>query len=78
MKVSFSYFPKVALDHGGCPSTLSRIFVDYVTISSSSPMQYLRWSSLRQKIGSSWKLLLTVVTESLNVIELLDLTLKQR
>ena len=41
-------------------------------------MQHLRWSSLTQKIGNHWKLLLIVVTESsvLNTVGLLDVTLK--
>ena len=52
--------------------------MDHVTIFSLSPMQHLRWSSLRQKIGNNWKLLLIVVTESsvLNTVGLLDVTLK--
>ena len=54
-----------------------RSFMD-VTIFSTSPIQRLRWSSLLQKTDNSWKLLLTVATESfvLNVTVLLDLTLK--
>ena len=52
--------------------------MDHVTIFSLSPMQHLRWSSLTQKIGNHWKLLLIVVTESsvLNTVGLLDVTLK--
>ena len=42
--VSFSYFPKVALDYGGCPPIL--IFMDHLTIFNSSPVQHLRWGSL--------------------------------
>ena len=40
-------------------------------------MKHLRWSSLYQKIGNSWKLLLYVNTERfvLNVTGLLDPTL---
>ena len=55
-----------------------RIFVDHAGIFSSSPMQHLRWSYLWQKIGNSWKLLLTVVIAIfiLNVTRLLDPTLK--
>ena len=45
-RVSFSYFPKVALNHYGCHSIPFRIFVDLITIFNSSPMQHLRWSSL--------------------------------
>ena len=54
---------------GDAPDT----FVDHVTIFSSSPMQHLRRSFVT-KIGNSWKLLLTVVTESfiLNVTGFLD------
>ena len=40
----------------GWPSIPFRIFVDYVTIFNSSPMQHLRWNSLWWKIGNSWKL----------------------
>ena len=43
-----------------------RIFLD-VAMFSSSPMQHLRWSSMWPKKGNSWKLLLTVVTESLSL-----------
>ena len=52
--------------------------MDYVTRFSSSPKQQLRLSSLWQEIGNSWKLLLTVATESLvlNVTGLLCLTSK--
>ena len=32
-RVSFSYFPKIALDHRGAPQIPFRIFVDRVTIS---------------------------------------------
>ena len=51
------------------------IFVVHIEIFSSSPMQHI-WSSLRQKIGNRWKLLLTAVRESfaLNVTGLLDPT----
>ena len=54
------------------------IFIDHVRIISSSPMQHLRWSSLSQKNGNSWELVLTVVAESfvLNVTGVLDPTLK--
>ena len=54
---------------GDAPDT----FVDHVTIFSSRPMQHLRRSFVT-KMGNSWKLLLTVVTESfvLNVTGLLD------
>ena len=57
-----------------------RIFVNHITIFSSSPTQHLRWSSLWQKIRNSSKLFLTIVTESfvLSVTGLLDPTLKQR
>ena len=55
-----------------------KIFVGHVKICNynmqySSPMQHLRWSTLWQKLGNGWKLLLTVV---LNVTGFLDLTLK--
>ena len=56
-RVNFSYFPKITLNHwgggvwgcggGGVPPIPFRIFVDYVTIFNSSPMQLLRWSSPR-------------------------------
>ena len=60
-RVRFPYFPKVPLDHGDrCPLIPFRVFMDHVTIFSSSPMQQLRWSSSWQLIGNSWKLLLTV------------------
>ena len=63
-KVSFSCFPKVALDHGErCPLVPFRVFVDHITIFSSDPMQQLRWKSLWQEIGNSWKLLLTDFTD---------------
>ena len=75
-RVSFSYFLqivgvtrilfKILVYH----VTMLGIFVDHVTIFNSSPVQHLRWSSLSQKIGNDWKLLLAVVTR------LLDLTLK--
>ena len=76
-KVSFSYFPTVALNHGGCPWYLlefSRIILQY----SVWDMQHLRWSSLWRKISICWKLLLTVATASfiLNVTGLLDLIMK--
>ena len=69
---------RVAFDHGQCPLIPFRIFVHHVTILNSSFMQHLRWSSLCQKIGNGWKLLLTVVTENfvLNETGLLNLTLK--
>ena len=54
--------PRVALNHGQCPLIPIRIFVDQVTIFSTIFMQHWRWSSLWQKIGNGWKLLLTVVT----------------
>ena len=47
-RVSFPYFPKVALDHrgkGGCPPISFKIFVDHVTILKSTPMCPPRWSS---------------------------------
>ena len=53
---------KVALNHGGCTLITFIIFVNHVTIFNSSPMQHVRWSSLREKIDNGWKLLLTVVT----------------
>ena len=60
-----------------CHQIPFRIFVDYVTIFNSSPMQHLRWSSFWQK-SNDWKLLLTFVTENfiINIAGLLDLTLK--
>ena len=76
--VSFSYFPKVASDHGRSPHISFRSFMDHVTIFSASSMYHLQWISLRQKIGNSWKLPLTIVTENflLNMAGLLDPTLK--
>ena len=76
--MSFPFFPMVALDYGDCPPIPFRIVVNHVTISSSNSMPHLRWSTLWQKIGNSWKLLETIVTESfvLNVTGLLDPTLK--
>ena len=47
MRVSVSYFLKVAIDHGGFPPIPFRIFVD-VTIFTSSPMQHLRSSCMIQ------------------------------
>ena len=47
----------------GCPLIPFRIFVNHVTIFSSSPMQQAR-CSLWQEISNSWKVLLTVVTKS--------------
>ena len=41
-RVSFSYFPKIALDHSDALLIPFKIFVDHVTIFNSSPMQYLR------------------------------------
>ena len=73
--VSLSYFSKVALNHWEfCFLGITfRRSVDHVTIFSSNPMEHRMWSS-----GNSWKLLLTVVTESfvLNVTGLLSPTLK--
>ena len=71
-------FPKVAVHHGVYATIPLRIFVDYVTILNSSPMQHLRWSSLWHKIVNGWNLFLTVLTYSfvLNVTGLLDPTLK--
>ena len=37
-RVSFSYFPETGLDHEGCPPTPFRMFMDDVTIFSSSPI----------------------------------------
>ena len=48
---------------GGVPPISVRIFANHVLIFSLSPMQHLRWSFVT-KIGNSWKLLLTIVTES--------------
>ena len=45
-RVSFSYFPETALDHEGCPPIPFRMVVDDVRVFSSSPIQYLKWSSL--------------------------------
>ena len=70
---------------GTCPPKPFKIFADHATICNihyaifkPNPMQHLRWSSLWQKLGNGWKLLLTVVTWSfvLNVTWFLDLTLK--
>ena len=78
-RVSFSYFPKVAFNHGGCPPIPFRIFMNHVIILSLSYIKHLRWSSLWQKISNNWELLLTVATESfiLNMTGLVDPTLKQ-
>ena len=47
---SFSYFPKVALDHAsGVPPTSFRIFADYVRTFNSGPMQQLRWNFFDKK-----------------------------
>ena len=61
-RASFSSFHKVMFKQEWCPKIPFRIVVDHITIFHSSPMQHLRWSSLRQKLGNSWKLLLTVVS----------------
>ena len=45
-RLSFSYFPKDALDNCGCPSIPFGIFMDQIKKFNSSPMHYLRWSSL--------------------------------
>ena len=60
------------------PDIFHGICVDYVAIFNSSPVPYLRWSSLWRKTGNDWKLLLIVVTYSfvLNVTGLLDPNLK--
>ena len=75
-RLSFSYFPKIALDHWGAPRHPNAPWISMgpITIFRSSPMQRLKWSSLWQKIKNSWKLLLTVLTESfvLHVTGLLD------
>ena len=60
--LEFIFFQGFTQSWGFHPSIPVRVFVDHVTIFSSSPMQ---WSSLSQKIGNGWKLLF------------LDLTLKQ-
>ena len=51
------------------PQKPFKIFADHATICNihyaifkPNPMQHLRWSSLWQKLGNGWKLLLTVVT----------------
>ena len=53
-------------------------FADYVTIFNLSPMQHLRWSSLWQKLGNGWKMLLTAVAYNFVIIVtgFLDPTLK--
>ena len=61
-RVSFSYFSKLHSIMGGAFSIPLKIFVGYVTIFNSSPIQHLRWSSLWQKISNVWKPLLTIVT----------------
>ena len=62
-RVSFSYFPKVKPDHGVVPQYLTEfLWIIFITLFNSSPMQHQRWSSLGQEIGNSSKLLLTVVT----------------
>ena len=49
---------------GGVPRCLLEFLWMIITIFRSSSMQHLRWSSLRQKMGDSWKLLLTFVTQN--------------
>ena len=56
---SFLYFSNTALDHGGMgggggggPLILFIIFLN-VTIFSSSPTQYLKWSAICEKNGNS-------------------------
>ena len=73
----FFIFPLGCIRSWGCPLIPFRILVDHVAIFGSSPRQNLRWSTLSQKIGHSWKFFLIVVIESyLNVTGLVDLTLK--
>ena len=63
----------------GCPPLIPfRIFVDYVTIFNSSPMRQLRQlrQQLRQLIQALCNELFVTKLISLNVTELLDLTLK--
>ena len=61
-RVSFSYVPNSAPDHGGCPRIPIRIFVNHVPIFSSSPIQTSKMELFVTK-KPSWELLLTVVTE---------------
>ena len=76
-RVSFSYFPKVALGHDivGAPQYLRFLWIMW-----QYSIQALRnkMKLFFDKKVNGWKLLLTVVTESfvLNVTGLLDLTLK--
>ena len=71
---TFSYFRRLHWIMVGVPQYLLE-FSLYYSVSSSS-MQDLRWSSLWQKIWNSWKLFLTVATESfiLHVAGFLELT----
>ena len=58
-RVSFSDFPKTALDHVECPMIPFTIFEDYVTIFNSNPKQHLKalWD---KKKDNDWKLLLII------------------
>ena len=74
----FHIFPKMNSIIGGFSPIPFRIFLNYVTILNSSPMQHLRLCYLRQKVGNDWKLL-TVLTQNfvLNVTGFQYLTLKR-
>ena len=80
-RVSFSYIPKVALDHGLCPllSWYPLKFCEscYNTQFKSYATSKMELSVI--KIGNSWKHLFISVTENfvLNVSGFLDPTLKQ-
>ena len=77
-RVSFSYFPKDANNHGRCP-----LISFYKFHGSRYNIQYKVYVTPKMeffvtKKGNSWKLLFTVVIESfvLNVAGLLDPALK--
>ena len=80
-RVSFSYFPKIALDHRGAPQHLLKF--SWIMIQYSVEAIQLKYTASKMeqlfvtKMGNSWKLLLAVVTESfvLNVTGFLDPTL---
>ena len=79
--MSFSYFPKVALDHRVCP-LLSRYPLKFCESCYNTQFKSYAASKMELsviKIGNRWKYLFTSVAENfvLNVSGLLDPTLKQ-
>ena len=70
----FHVFPRLHLIMGDVPSKFLKICMDCGTIFNSRALQHLRWSSLWQEIGDSWKVLLTVFSEkfALNVTGILS------